>query len=73
MSGRADGRGVGASLRESARASAETRLHPLIIAFTILPLSFPPPQQNSYMGKGVTKAVDNLNKLIAPALVVRFG
>jgi hypothetical protein len=70
MSGRADGRGVGASLRESARASAETRLHPLIIAF---PLSFPPPQQNSYMGKGVTKAVDNLNKLIAPALVVRFG
>ena len=41
--------------------------------FTILPFSFPPPQQNSYMGKGVTKAVDNLNKLIAPALVVRFG
>jgi hypothetical protein len=24
------------------------------------------------MGKGVTKAVDNLNKLIAPALVVSF-
>lgn len=28
------------------------------------------PLHSSYMGKGVTKAVDNVNKLIAPALLV---